>query len=294
MKIEILQLIEGAKQARGLTVIIDVFRAFTTESFLMARNPDKLIPVGDVQTAWDYKTAHPDTVLCGERGGTRAIACYIKRKKPCHVSLVCMGLAGARPTDEDTLCAEYIKSLLDDQPLEDLAARIEALKVTDGANFLMESRASVAAELYHAGRCDLFITTGGVKWDSIYGHLTEARILARHMMDFGVPAKKIILEEQSTTTHKNYKLSKPILVQQLGRRRCRIATVSSYGHLVRAVKLAYAYIPEHDHVAYRAEVSTASPERFAESPEMHMRAMKECRNLLNYVNRQLVPDFPIA
>jgi peptidoglycan/xylan/chitin deacetylase (PgdA/CDA1 family) len=54
----------------------------------------------------------------------------------------------------------------------------------------MESRAKAAAELYHAGRCSLFITTGGVRWDSIYGRLTEAEILARHMVDFGVPAEK--------------------------------------------------------------------------------------------------------
>lgn len=195
MKIEILQLIEGAKQARGLTVIIDVFRAFTTEAFLMARNPAKLIPVGDVQIARDYRVAHPDTVLCGERGGViidgfdygnspsavesvdftgktvihttsagtqgianavnadeilggslvsaRAIACYIKKKKPSHVSLVCMGLAGARPTDEDTLCAEYIKSLLEGQPLADLAERIEALKSTDGAKFFDPAQQNV-------------------------------------------------------------------------------------------------------------------------------------------------------
>lgn len=187
MKIQILQLIEGAKQARGLTVIIDVFRAFTTEAFLMTRNPEKLIPVGDVQTARDYKETHPDAILCGERGGAiidgfdygnspsaveqadftgktiihttsagtqgivnasgadeilggclvnaKAIACYIKKKNPSHVSLVCMGLAGVRPTDEDTLCAEYIKSLLEDRPLEDLDQRIETLKITDGAKF---------------------------------------------------------------------------------------------------------------------------------------------------------------
>ena len=35
MNIEILQLVEGAKKARGLTVIIDVFRAFTTETMIM-------------------------------------------------------------------------------------------------------------------------------------------------------------------------------------------------------------------------------------------------------------------
>ena len=69
MNVEILQLIEGAKQARGLTVIIDVFRAMTVESFLMSRGTKKLFPVGDVQIAWNYKASHPDAILCGERGG---------------------------------------------------------------------------------------------------------------------------------------------------------------------------------------------------------------------------------
>ena len=69
MDIQILQLVEGARQAKGLTVIIDVFRAFTTESFIMNRNPNKIIPVGDVEVAWDYKTKHPEAILCGERGG---------------------------------------------------------------------------------------------------------------------------------------------------------------------------------------------------------------------------------
>ena len=42
MNIEILQLVDGAKKARGLTVIIDVFRAFTTETMIMTRNAEKL------------------------------------------------------------------------------------------------------------------------------------------------------------------------------------------------------------------------------------------------------------
>ena len=36
MNIEILHLIEGAKQADGLVVIIDVFRAFSMECYLYA------------------------------------------------------------------------------------------------------------------------------------------------------------------------------------------------------------------------------------------------------------------
>lgn len=195
MRIEILQQIEGAKQARGLTVIIDVFRAMTVEAFLMSRGTEKLFPVGDVQIAWNYKASHPDAVLCGERGGAiiegfdfgnspsaveymdftgktvihttsagtqgitsatgadeilggclynaEATARYIKLKNPEHVCLVCMGLAGERPTDEDTLCALYIKSLLEGKPIEDMDQRVENLKHTDGAKFFDKAQQSV-------------------------------------------------------------------------------------------------------------------------------------------------------
>ena len=69
MNIRILHMIEGAKAARGIAVIIDVFRAFTVETYLMRGGAAKIIPVGDVQIAWDYKAAHPDAILCGERQG---------------------------------------------------------------------------------------------------------------------------------------------------------------------------------------------------------------------------------
>ena len=41
MNIKILHMVEGAKQATGLTVIIDVFRAFTVEAYLMNNDAEK-------------------------------------------------------------------------------------------------------------------------------------------------------------------------------------------------------------------------------------------------------------
>ena len=195
MDIQILHLLEGAKQAKGLTVIIDVFRAFTVETYLMKNNAEKVIPVSSVDFAFAYKNTHPDAILCGERDGikiegfdygnspaqiehvdftgktvihttsagtqgianavnaqeilggnlvaAKAIAAYIRKKNPEHVSLVCMGLAGERNTDEDQLAALYIKSLLEDKPFPDLKDRIEALKLTDGAKFFDEAQQSV-------------------------------------------------------------------------------------------------------------------------------------------------------
>lgn len=186
MNIRILHMVEGAKEATGVTVIIDVFRAMTVEAYLMNNGAEKVIPVGDMQIAYDYKKNHPDAVLVGERHGktlpgfdfgnspsqlmdvsfenkivvhttsagtqgianaknadviltgslanAKAIADYIKQNHYADVSLVCMGLEAVAQTEEDNLCAEYIKSLLEGNPIE-LAEEIEKLKVTSGAKF---------------------------------------------------------------------------------------------------------------------------------------------------------------
>ena len=55
MNIRILQGIEGTKQATGIAVIIDVFRAFTTEIYLMKNHAKKIIPVADLDFVYNYK-----------------------------------------------------------------------------------------------------------------------------------------------------------------------------------------------------------------------------------------------
>lgn len=75
MKIQILELIEGAREARGLTVIIDVFRAFSLECYLFARGAEVIYPVGDMEIAKEYKRCHPEYVLIGERGGAKYPGC---------------------------------------------------------------------------------------------------------------------------------------------------------------------------------------------------------------------------
>ena len=70
MNIQILHMIPGARAATGLTVIIDVFRAFTVETYLMRNNAHRIYPVGDVETAFAQKALDPqNTLLCGERKG---------------------------------------------------------------------------------------------------------------------------------------------------------------------------------------------------------------------------------
>ena len=75
MNIKILELIDGAKQAEGLTVVIDVLRAFSLEVCLFAQGAEKIYPIGDMNEAFALKAEHPDWLLFGERGGAKVPGC---------------------------------------------------------------------------------------------------------------------------------------------------------------------------------------------------------------------------
>ena len=71
MEILRLSLVEGAKQARGLAVVIDVFRAFTTAAYVMANGADRIIPVGSLEEAFRLRKLNPGWLIMGERGGKK-------------------------------------------------------------------------------------------------------------------------------------------------------------------------------------------------------------------------------
>ena len=71
MKVTIYDNISGAARAEGLTVIIDVFRAFSLEPYLISRGAGEILAVGAEETARKLKEENPDVVLIGERKGIR-------------------------------------------------------------------------------------------------------------------------------------------------------------------------------------------------------------------------------
>jgi 2-phosphosulfolactate phosphatase len=71
MELRILQLLEGAEQARGLTVVIDVLRAFSLECFLADWGAAELRPVGSLEETFAWRDRDPSALLVGERGGAR-------------------------------------------------------------------------------------------------------------------------------------------------------------------------------------------------------------------------------
>lgn len=67
MKIDILEFVAGAKKARGLTVIIDVFRAFSVECYAYDAGAARVIATGDTGEALRLREEYRNTVLAGER-----------------------------------------------------------------------------------------------------------------------------------------------------------------------------------------------------------------------------------
>ncbi|GIQ69282.1 2-phosphosulfolactate phosphatase [Xylanibacillus composti] len=170
MNIRILHGKQGAAEAAGLAVVIDVFRAFSTACYAYAGGCKAIYPTGSIAEAYRRQEELPGALLVGERGGVMvegfdfgnspsliaaadvrgrsivhttsagtqgligaaqaeevitgafvnaaAIARYIRQSAAREVSLIAMGLGGTEPADEDTLCAEYLRDLLLNRPVD--------------------------------------------------------------------------------------------------------------------------------------------------------------------------------
>lgn len=69
MQFKIFHNTEGARDAQGLVVVIDVFRAFTTECYAIASGAVRVIPVGKLDLAYKLKSDNPNFILMGEQSG---------------------------------------------------------------------------------------------------------------------------------------------------------------------------------------------------------------------------------
>ena len=229
MNIRILNLVEGAKQATGVAVIIDVFNAFSVEAYLSNNNAGKIIPIGDENIAYKYKEEHPSTILVGERHGkilpgfdypnsptaienvdfsgatimhttsagtqgisnainsdiiltgslinAKAIADYITKNNYQDVSLVCMGFETKMPTSEDTLCARYIKDLLENNDTSYIYDEMAKLKTTSCINFFDPNTQDIFPET------DFYLCTQLNKFNFVLKVENDGQFSAVHRID---------------------------------------------------------------------------------------------------------------
>jgi 2-phosphosulfolactate phosphatase len=178
--------VSGAKKARGLVVVVDVFRACTTACHILAEGPSQHLLVRDSTAAarlaarlagpilvgraephagiaYDapnsptraaalglagrlvvhrsdaagsgvLEAAVAAEVVLGSFANASATASYIVGQRPEVVTLVAMGALGLHPTQEDSLCAEYLAALLTGKTLS-VGRDLAALRSTSGSCF---------------------------------------------------------------------------------------------------------------------------------------------------------------
>ncbi|GAA5073717.1 YdcF family protein [Nocardia iowensis] len=102
---------------------------------------------------------------------------------------------------------------------------------------LLASRLDRAVELYRAeiaaGRRPVLITSGGKGSDEA---VSEAAAMAGYLVDKGVPAENVVLEDRSTTTRENLLYTKRLLGER--GTSTRMVLVTSNFHILRTAILA--------------------------------------------------------
>jgi 2-phosphosulfolactate phosphatase len=71
MRVDVVDHVAGARGARGLAIVVDVFRAFSVAPHAMAAGAARLVPVGEVTEALALRQVFPDALLVGERHARR-------------------------------------------------------------------------------------------------------------------------------------------------------------------------------------------------------------------------------
>jgi 2-phosphosulfolactate phosphatase len=71
VQIEVVDHVAGAAHARGIALVIDVFRAFTVAPHAVAAGASRVLPVAASEDALALRAALPDALLVGERHARR-------------------------------------------------------------------------------------------------------------------------------------------------------------------------------------------------------------------------------
>ncbi len=87
MEIRTIYGLEHAGMARGIAVVIDVFRAFSTACYLFANGAKRVVPIASLEEAFALKAGHPGSILMGERE-TRKVEGFDYGNSPAEIETV--------------------------------------------------------------------------------------------------------------------------------------------------------------------------------------------------------------
>lgn len=162
----------------------------------------------------------------------------------------------------------------------------DAIILLGGERIWCLERANACIELNQSIHIKYIIPTGGVE---IMTDLTEAMYLKKLLVKSGIDEKKIILENQATTTRENMIYANKILKTIPNIK--KVIIVTSHFHLRRAVELARNYLDKAYHiVGYSGHAQEGNKENWYKSVYYIERVKQEVYYLKSHIEKGYIKE----
>lgn len=165
-----------------------------------------------------------------------------------------------------------------------------------GNPIVLPDRAHAAADLWRAGRVSYIMPTGGVKWETEEGEMTEAEYMALCLKKEGIPEEAVILENDARTTHENMVCCTLLMMRILKMKTLhKVYVVTSPSHLRRSLEYARIYLPRMLKYAGYTDLNMPDgPENWPKDPFYANRVYREAELIHTTVQRGWMADVEVG
>ncbi|WP_264739356.1 YdcF family protein [Cytobacillus firmus] len=162
-----------------------------------------------------------------------------------------------------------------------------------GSSKAAEYRLPQAIRLYQEGRANKLLFSGGVKWPGY--ELTEAEMLMKKAIRYGIPPKDLFIENISLHTKENVLASMLVMDRMCGLENIsNIIIVTAPFHMRRLHMTLMTYMPEWIHYSLVCSDDGATgKEQWMQNPYGRKRVFDEAGKIIDYVKKGILSDLEI-
>ncbi len=152
-----------------------------------------------------------------------------------------------------------------------------------------------AVSIYQDKRANKIVLCGGKIRETENGLMSEAKIMKRKALEFGIPDGDMLLEELSMSTKENMICASLILERAFTLSNInKILLVTTNYHMRRSLLMAQIYLPSWiKFSSCPADDINTKRDNWYKTEGGYQRAIDEAWKIICYVNEKSIPDFVI-
>ncbi|MBN8201230.1 YdcF family protein [Bacillus sp. NTK034] len=162
-----------------------------------------------------------------------------------------------------------------------------------GSSKAAKYRLPQAIRLYQEGRASKLLFSGGVKWPG--DELTEAEMLMKKAIGYGIPSKDLFIENISLHTKENVLASMLVMDRMCGLENIsNIIIVTAPFHMRRLHMTLLTYMPKWIHYSLVCSDDGATgKEQWMQDHYGRKRVLNEAGKIIDYVKKGILIDLEI-